>query len=140
MKVLQKCKDGGPKSPVDGYFLWEIKGLCSVALLKFNKGSRENYHSHAFNAFTWFISGNLMEVLKGSDSYVYSRSLVPKFTPRDNCHRVIAYTDSWCFTVRGPWSRTWKEYDPRTNTWITLTNGRRVVDVDYDLEVISNQE
>ena len=55
MKLFSKCKDGGKESPVDGYFLIECKGLFSVALLKFNKGGREAYHTHAFDAYTWFL-------------------------------------------------------------------------------------
>jgi len=47
MRLFQKAKDGGPESPVDGYFLIEIKSLFSIALLKFNNGGRENYHTHA---------------------------------------------------------------------------------------------
>lgn len=57
---LVKKKDGGPESPVDAYFLVELKGLFSIALLKFNKGCREAFHSHAFDAWTWFLSGDLV--------------------------------------------------------------------------------
>lgn len=80
---LSKCKDGGPESPVDAYFLIEIKSFFSIALLKFNKGGRENYHTHAFNALTWFLSGNLMEEDFSGDIYHYKRSFLPKITPRD---------------------------------------------------------
>jgi DNA modification methylase len=45
LKFLTKTKDGGPESPVDAYFLFEIKSLCSVALLKFNRGCREAHHT-----------------------------------------------------------------------------------------------
>ena len=61
MRILQKTKDGGKESTVDAYFLIELKGWFSVALLKFNKGSRVNYHSHAFDALTWFIKGDMVE-------------------------------------------------------------------------------
>jgi hypothetical protein len=51
MKFLSKCKDGGPESPVTAYVLVEIKSLFSVMLLHFS-GTREAFHSHAFNALT----------------------------------------------------------------------------------------
>ena len=50
-------KDGGPESKVDGYWLFRHKRLFTVALLRFSKGSREAYHSHAFNAVSWVLTG-----------------------------------------------------------------------------------
>ena len=120
-----KRKDGGKDSPVDAYFLFEIKGLFSVALLKFNKGMREQYHSHAFNAYTWLLKGALFEEDKDSEEiYVYERSLLPKYTPREKFHRVRATETSWCLTVRGRWQDTWQEYDDKTGEYTTFTHGR----------------
>lgn len=127
MKMFSKAKDGGPKSPVDAFFLLEIKGLFSVALLKFNKGAREEFHTHAFNALTWFIKGDLREEEANGATYEYKRSLIPKFTPREKNHRVVASKDSWCFTVRGPWIRVWSEYDKVKDQTAILTHGRKVV-------------
>lgn len=60
MKILLGQKDGGPDSNVRMRGL-EIKGLCSVLELHFAPGSREAYHSHAFNAVSWVLSGALWE-------------------------------------------------------------------------------
>lgn len=111
MKFFKKVKDGGSESPVDAYFLVEIKGWFSIALLKFNKGGRENFHTHAFNALTWFIRGDLVEQDVHGGLYTYRRTLFPKVTKRDKNHRVRAYEDSWCLTLRGSWCRFWTEYD-----------------------------
>lgn len=128
MKFFTKMKDGGPDSPVEGYFLFEIKGLCSVALLKFNKGTRETYHTHAFNALTWFIKGSMREKRYGCAlCSVYTRSLLPKVTMRDNNHRVVAEEDSWCFTLRGPWSKYWTEDNVETGVHTVFRNGRVIV-------------
>jgi hypothetical protein len=127
MKFFNKSKDGGPNSPVDAYFLCEIKGLFSVALLKFNKGCREEYHTHAFNAFTWFIKGELTEEAVNGRLYQYKRSLKPKLTTRLKNHRVIASEDSWCATVRGPWSKYWEETSANKMSSKILTHGRKVV-------------
>lgn len=134
MRFFYKGKDGGPDSPVTGYWLIEIKSLFSIVLLRFNKGTRENFHSHAFNALTWFIKGDLLEERiwvgdeVGGESTKYKRRLIPKITKRDNLHRVHAKNTSWCLSIRGPWSKTWVEYNQKEGGFIILTNGRRVVE------------
>ena len=125
MRFLCKTKDGGPESPVDAYVLLEIKGLMSIMLLKFNKGGRKAFHTHAFNALTWFLSGNIVEEDISGEEYQYRRSIVPKLTKRDKNHRVFAHEDSWCFTVRGPWKPFWTETLNGHQT--VLTHGRKIV-------------
>lgn len=128
MRILQKTKDGGKESTVDAYFLIELKGLFSIALLKFNKGSRNNFHNHAFNAWTWFLKGDMIEHDISGEEKVYKRSMLPKITKRDNFHKVVANETSWCLTFRGKWNEPWKEYNPRTCETITLTHGRKVIE------------
>lgn len=125
MKFFNRSKDGGPSSPVDAFFLFEIKSIGSVALLRFNKGGREAYHTHAFNAWTWFICGELVEQDYSGEEYQYKRSILPKKTPKEKNHRVLAKKTSWCFTIRGPWEETWTEH--RDGEKVTLTHGRKVV-------------
>ena len=127
MRFFNKTKDGGKDSTVDAFFLFEIKWLCSIALLRFNKGSRVNFHSHAFNAFTWFLKGDMTEHDMDGTTKKYSRRLLPKVTKREKFHKVIAERDSWCFTIRGAWQKEWSEYDPDTNETIILTHGRHEV-------------
>ena len=134
MKLFTKCKDGGKDSPVDAYVLIEIKGLFSIMFLKFNKGRREAYHTHAFNAWTWFIKGSMVEqridttvISSSTRKNRYKRSWLPKVTLRDNLHRVVAHQTSWCFTLRGAWDDTWTEYLDETKEYLTLTHGRKVV-------------
>lgn len=55
----------------------------------------------------------------------YRKALFPKFTARNNNHRVRAYKTSWCLTIRGPWRNTWTE-DNEKETLI-LTHGRKVL-------------
>lgn len=111
MRVLNKAKDGGAKSTVDAFFLCEFKRYFSVAFLRFNTGGGEEFHSHAFNAYTWFLFGNMYEETRGDSSPVqYTRRVIPKLTQRDKIHRVYAFKTSWCFTVRGPWVETWSEF------------------------------
>lgn len=128
-QFFSKAKDGGPKSPVNGYFLFEIKNFASIALLKFNKGCREEYHTHAFNAFTWFVCGSLIEENIDGSKYIYKQSIFPKITLKNKNHRVFANKDSWCFTIRGPWDKTWTETSENLDKITILTNGRNIVNV-----------
>ena len=133
MRLFQKTKDGGAESTVDAFFLCEFKGLFSIALLRFNKGSRNNFHPHAFDAFTWFLKGDMTEhrILDGEVvKRKYKRSILPKITKKDNMHKVMAHKTSWCFTIRGPWSKEWQEVDLTQDKLITLTHGRKVVGED----------
>ena len=61
MRVLESAPDGGDTSGVRAFFLFESKRFGSIALLRFNKGSRDAFHSHAFNALTWWLWGEVLE-------------------------------------------------------------------------------
>lgn len=142
MKLFAKRKDGGPDSNVTGYWLIEWKGLFSIALLRFSQGSREAYHSHAFNSISWVLWGRLLEVRKlpddprhSEDVYRFDKlrftdfkpSFVPIITTRDNLHRVFGSAPvTWALTFRGPWAMTWKEQFPDGRV-VTLADGRKVV-------------
>lgn len=132
--LFSKVKDGGPESPVDAYFLIEIKSLFSIAVLKFNKGGREAYHTHAFNAFTWFLKGELEEQDVHGDRFQYRHGLLPKVTKREKNHRVLAKQDSWCLTFRGPWAKQWTEYKEAEDQTITMTSGRVVINTESGIQ------
>jgi len=118
--------DGGKESGVTGFMLIEWKPVVSIGLLHFNTGSREAYHSHAFNAITWWIIGDVTE-----ETYAerirkrFIPSFKPKITRRGKVHKVIAHCDTLAFTIRGPWKDTW--FEMRGEKKVTLTHGRRVV-------------
>lgn len=127
MKLISVAKDGGPESHVTGFFLIEIKSLFSVVILKFAKGTREAFHSHAFNALTLWLGACVYEEFPNGQYRYWSDGLQFKKTPRGLMHRVHAIVDSYAISVRGPWAKTWKEYDPRTKVTTTLTHGRKVL-------------
>lgn len=128
MKLFKKMKDGGPDSNVTGYWLVEIKSLFSIVLLRFADGSRENYHSHAFHAFSWVMKGKLLEEhMQLKTNHIYP-SWIPFITTRQCFHRVTSYGDTWALTFRGPWSKSWAEYSPVTEEIIVLSNGRKELD------------
>lgn len=126
MKFFHKAKDGGPESTVTGYWLVESKALFSIALLRFDHGSREQYHTHAFNSISWVLGGELREEHIDGRVEFHGRSVAPVVTKRSTWHRVFGVftKPAWVFTLRGPWHKTWQEYDPRIGGCYTLTDGR----------------
>jgi hypothetical protein len=133
MKFFFKSKDGGPDSNVTGYWLFESKRFGSIVLLRFDRGSREAFHNHAFNAVSWVLKGYLVEEVKensilGINLYNLLPSFKPLYTARDRMHKVYGIARrTWVLSFRGPWNKTWKEYLPKEGREITLTNGRKEV-------------
>lgn len=128
MKLLSYGKDGGQESTVWGFWLVEIKRLFSVALLCFEDGSRDAFHSHAFNSVSWVLKGKLWEEVVGQKQPIlYLPSWRPIVTRSDRFHKVTSYGRTWVLTFRGSWARTWREYWPKKDRFVTLTNGRKVV-------------
>lgn len=142
MKFLSKSKDGGPESTVFAYWLFEIKFLFSIVLLRFDNGSRDAYHSHAFNCISWVMKGRLEEEVVRTEpatvyyglklppysflsTNVYTPSLKPVMTYRTTTHKVVSVGTTWVISFRGPWSKTWKEVVDGQEK--TLTSGRREV-------------
>lgn len=130
MQLFSKCKDGGPKSHVTGYFLIEWKRFFSVVLLRFDEGSREAYHSHAFNSISWVLSGALFEkhyLLCIADEH-HQPSLKPVVTLRSTFHKVLGCGPrTWVLSFRGPWHKSWIELDSERGVVSTLTDGRVVL-------------
>jgi len=126
MKFFHKAKDGGPLSKVTGFWLVELKRLFSIALLKFEHGSRDEYHSHAFNSVSWVLRGSLREEHIFGDIEKHRPSVFPIRTYRHTFHRVYSVGTTWVLTFRGPWSKQWAEFNPETRKYTTLENGRVV--------------
>lgn len=126
IRLFHKAKDGGPESKVDGYWLIEAKGWFSIALLRFGEGSRDAYHSHAFDAVSWLLTGGLDEHVKGEEC---SRLYGPGSAHQDSagaCPQGLGIcSNNWVLTFRGPWLPTWTETVAGKET--VLTQGRVVV-------------
>ncbi len=136
LKLLWGAKDGGPESRV---YVWglESKRLGSVLLLRFDEGSREMYHTHAFNALSWVLRGHLDEAVlvprrrglgRTVDYYAYKASVQPIVTRRERLHKVTGMAPlTWVLSFRGPWVDHWAEGCPVTGEHTTLTHGRKEV-------------
>lgn len=127
MKLLSYGKDGGQDSTVWGFWLIEAKRLLSIALLCFENGSREAYHSHAFNSVSWVLWGKLEEDVKVTSQLGYTQHYSPSFRPiitkRTTLHKVTSRGRTWVVTFRGPWADRWVELR-NNNRFVALTYGR----------------
>lgn len=121
---MESGKDGGPKSLVTGFWLVRIKWLFTIAVLRFDRGTREAYHSHAFNSWSWLLSGGLLEQLLHGGANAHKPSWRPIRTDRETFHKVHGIGDAnWVLTIRGPWQKTWMEVDEAGDT-VLLTHDR----------------
>lgn len=132
MEIFKTGKDGGLKSTVNGFWFIEWKNLFSIVLLRFEKGSRENYHSHAFNAVSWFLKGVLEEHTidlknKKITKKWFKGICKPKYTPRSQVHKFFCKEEALCLTFRGKWVDRWIEYNQQKDEVITLTHGRKII-------------
>lgn len=128
MKFFSRTKDGGAESTVWAYWLVEIKSLFSIALLRFEDGSRDAYHSHAFNCVSFVLSGKLVENHFDGKVNEFKAGMKPVITKRETFHKVVSVGRTWVLTFRGPWANTWTEYVPGDESSMqTLTHGRKVV-------------
>ena len=122
--ILWNRPDGGKESGVISWGI-EIKWLFSIVLLKFKPNTRENYHSHAFNAVTVWLKGSVLEERIMPDiNKRYTQGHV-KYTSRDNVHKVHCRSTAWALSFRGPWRKEWSEYKP-CGQEIRLTHGRKI--------------
>lgn len=127
IKICKRSHDGGKDSGVTGYWLIEWKSLFSIVLLRFGVGSREAFHEHAFDAYTWWIWGEVVEEYQdGSAPKTWKPSHKPKFTPKGCFHRIVAKVPSWAICFRGAWDNTWREH--KNGETYTLTHGRKRID------------
>lgn len=127
MRCLFKKKDGGPFSKATGYWFFEAKSFGSVVLLRFDRGSRDAFHSHAFDAVSWVLRGGLREVLRDGSEVLLTPGVAPVWTARNRYHKVFGLEDStWVLSFRGPWRKYWREDLPGRGE-VVLTHGRKEV-------------
>lgn len=127
MKFFSVSKDGGDESTVWAYWLIELKKLFSIALLRFEDGSRDAYHTHAFTCISFVLSGCLIEYRRDGKVNKYYPGFSPVFTYRSTYHKVVSNGRTWVLTFRGPWAKEWKEFRPGEGREATLTHGRKEV-------------
>jgi len=124
MKLLTYGKDGGAHSTVWGFWFVEAKRACSVVLLRFENGTRDAHHDHAFNSVSWLLKGRLVERHLNGRVQIHRPNLWPIVTKRSTFHQVESVGRSWVLSFRGPWSSTWHEHTKEEGVY-TLSSGRK---------------
>lgn len=137
-KLLWGAKDGGPESKV---WMWgvESKRFGSLLLLRFAPGSREAFHTHAFNAWSWVLRGTLVEQTlpergpgwaerlhgDGTTWAGFGPSWRVIYTDHSRFHKVTGGSaGAWALSIRGPWRDEWREYLPEQDAQVKLVQGR----------------
>lgn len=149
---LWGSKDGGPESRVRMWGL-ECKALGSILVLRFEQGTREAFHTHAFNAWSWVLSGALVEqTLPNKAAEVWNHgarkgwtkeeadlllqtatmwagfgpSFRPIYTDRRRFHKVAGGSrGAWVISIRSSWWTGWRELNPTTGEQTKLATGRQ---------------
>lgn len=124
MRFFSKAPDGGKDSGLTGYYLIEIKSLFSIVILDFKKGTRDNYHNHAFNAWTFWLKGTVIEYHLNGVTKIFTGGMFKK-TPRSTFHKIEPWGRAWAISFSGPWKNYWNE--SRKGDIVTLTHGRKEI-------------
>jgi hypothetical protein len=127
VRFMEWAPDGARDANLWGFYFIEIKPLFSIVLLRFKdvETTPEAFHTHAFNAWTIWLSGAVLEEDVDGNSRSFFRGDT-KYTPRSKFHRITAMLPTWALCFRGPWADKWKE--SRQGKQRTLTHGRKEVE------------
>jgi hypothetical protein len=113
------------------YTLFESKKLGGIWFYNWKTIDQNRFHTHAFNAIAITLSGSYtQEVIKDGviKTEVVKRRFVPRFLPRNYCHRILeAEPNTWTMVMFGRWIPYWWEYFGDTKTWVKYNWGRKVV-------------
>lgn len=116
---------------VKQFTFFEHKRLFSIWTYKWgNVGDQMRFHTHAFWSFAITLWGSYTEQVlngRGFDTKKVRKLWWPRFLPRNYCHRITGSKGARTVVFAGPWHKTWAEFFPDTNTWVTYTWGRKVI-------------
>lgn len=114
------------------YTLFECKYLFSIIFYNWKTIKQNRFHSHAFSAIAFLLSGSYVEeVYKNGvvTTKTVNQWLKPRWLPKNYTHRILAAkSKTWTIVFVGPWSKYWYEYFNDTNNWVKYTWNRKVVD------------
>jgi len=113
---------------VDQFIVFENKRLFSIIFYRWNTIDQVRFHTHAFTAFAFLLSGWYWETVKFNNidmTNFVNVPLVPRFLPRNYCHAINnAKPNTLTMVITGPWQKHWYEYFPDTEKWVKYTWGR----------------
>jgi hypothetical protein len=118
------------------YTIFESKYLFSIIIYHWKTIKQNRFHSHAFPALAFLLSGSYDEevVVAGKISRrTVSSILKPRFLPRNYTHRILqARPKTWTIVFTGRWIKHWYEYFDDSKQWVKYTWGRKVISKSID--------
>jgi len=113
------------------YVIFEWKPLFSIIVYNWKTILQNRFHSHAFAAYAFLLSGSYTEEVYRHGEITerkVNQWLKPRFLPRNYTHRILkADPNTYTVVFTGPWIKYWYEWFQDTNTWVKYTWGRKVV-------------
>lgn len=114
------------------YTLFESKRNFGIILYHWKTIKQNRFHSHAFPAYAFLLSGSYTEeVIENGEivTKVVDQRFKRRFIPRNYVHRILeAKPKTWTIVFTGKWSEYWYEYFPTTKIWRKYTWGRKKID------------
>jgi len=107
---------------VDRYTLIEIRKLFSIYFHFIDTEFQDRFHTHAFNAVGWTVSGGydeeVMEGVNGTKTYTKHIGRGIRRIPKMYNHRILkAKPNTMTILFTGPYNELWTE---ETDSWVKL--------------------
>lgn len=116
IKILPSKKFHLGKGVVTRYTLIEIRNLFSIYFHHIETLDQDRFHTHAFNAHVWILSGGYIDEIKdgiGPDKKTVIRKYKKgdyRYIPREMNHRLKeAEEGTISLLITGPYSTIWTE-------------------------------
>ena len=114
------------------YILFEHKDLFSIIFYNWKTIKQNRFHTHAFPAYAFLLSGSYTEEQMLEDGTVINKTvnqwMKPRWLPRHYNHRILtAKPKTWTMVIAGKWHKYWFEYFDNSDTWVKYTWNRKVV-------------
>jgi len=114
------------------FTLFEHKYLFSIIIYHWKTIKQNRFHSHAFPAIAFLLSGKYEEEVFTKAGVIHktvNQWLKPRVLPRNYTHRILqADKRTWTIVFTGPWLKYWYEYFEDTKTWVKYGWGRMVLE------------
>lgn len=114
------------------YTLFESKKNFGIILYHWKTIKQNRFHSHAFPAYAFLLSGSYTEEVIENGVIVQKtvdNRFKRRYIPQNYIHRILkAEPRTWTLVFTGKWSEFWYEYFPQYKSWRKYSWGRKKVD------------
>jgi len=128
------------------YTLFEWKKLFSIIIYHWKTIKQNRFHSHAFPAYAFLLSGKYIEEVIENGKVVQktvNQRFKPRFIPKKYIHRILrAEPRTWTIVFVGRWMDYWFEYFDNKKIWVKYSWGRKKIGTfegDQTLNIFNNE-